>query len=79
VYNNLNVDKKLIIRIEELIQLKSTVIETYFHKGELLLIDYIKLCIDEADEIKNSLPVANGDMEALNNLFRKYIYKHNEH
>lgn len=79
VYNNLSLDQSLIDDIEELIKLKSAVTESYFHKGEQQLVDFIKLCIDESEAIKDSLPVAKGDMNSLNELFRKYVYKHNGH
>jgi len=79
VYNNLFLSESLIACIEELIKLKSEVTESHFHKGEVELIDFVKQRVNKADEIKNNLPTAKGDITALNNLFRKYIYKYNEH
>lgn len=79
IYNNLSVDKNLIDRIDSLIALKSKVTEAYFHKGEQPLIDFIKLCIAESNEVKNTLPPAKGDINLLNNILRKYIYKYDEH
>lgn len=76
VYNNLSIDRNFIDRIEELITLKSTVTESYLHKGELQLLDFIKLFVDESEAVKDSLPVANGDVNVLDNLFRKYVYKY---
>jgi len=62
-----------------LIELKSTVTEAYFHKNEKELVNFVRLCINEAEAVKSKLPAAKGDIDALNNLFRKYIYKYNEH
>jgi len=78
LYNNLSLSESLIARIEELIKLKSEVTESYFHKGEKELVNFIKSCIEKAGDIKNNLPAAKGDITALNNLFRKYIYKYND-
>jgi len=79
VYNNLQLSQKIINRIEELTAIKSKVKETYFHNGEAALVDFIKGCIAESEAQKNTLPTSKGDMDALNNLFRKYIYKYNDY
>ena len=76
IYLNLGVDSLLIDRINELIQLKSTIKESYFHEGETELIQLMKDFIQEAESIKNDLPSAKGDNEEMNLLFRKYITKY---
>lgn len=79
VYSNLSLDEGLTNRIDELIELKAAVTESYFHKNEKYLFNFIKESIDYAEAEKNKLPAAKGDVEVLNNLFRKYVYKYNEH
>ena len=76
IYLNLGVDSLLIDRINELIQLKSTIKESYFHEGETELIQLMKDFIQEAETVKNDLPSAKGDIEKMNLLFRKYITKY---
>ncbi len=76
IYKNLSLDENLIRRIEELIAMKSKVDEAYFHKGEEELITFIKSCIKQSEAGKNSLPSAKGAVQALNELFRKYISKY---
>lgn len=69
----LNIDKYLLERIEELIIIKSTISESYLHNGESDLINFMKECIIIADKESQSLPASKGNLEDLNNFFRKNI------
>jgi len=71
--DGLNIENNLLNRISELIKLKSTISESYLHRGENELFDFIETCINLADEQKNSLPSANGDMNELNAFFLKIL------
>lgn len=79
VYNNLDIERSLVNRINKLIELKKKVTESYFHKGEKEIINLIKLYVDESEAVKELLPAAKGDMNVLSSLFRKYVYKYDEH
>jgi uncharacterized protein len=63
-------------RIEELIALKSTISETYLHSGEAELLDFIRDCIRESEEKRQSLPGSKAKTEQLNVILRKYIAKY---
>lgn len=76
IYPNLGIDSALTSRIEELIQLKSTIQESYFHEGEKPLLNLIKEFNEEAERKKESLPSSKGDSAQLDQLFRKYISKY---
>jgi len=76
--NGLSLENSLLERINELIKLKATVNESYLHKGEDELINFIETCIHSADERRNSLPSSNGKMEAVNSFFVKTITQ-NDH
>ena len=76
IYQNLNLDSAIVNRIDELILLKGTIKESYYHSGEVELIDCIEDCILQAENHKNNLPTSKGDLESLNLLFRKYIAKY---
>lgn len=56
-------------RISELIELKSTKNEDYFHSEELEINNYIEKCIQEAEKVANSLPATKGKIEDLNSFF----------
>lgn len=71
--NELDIDEKLISRIKELIELKSTISESYMHKGEQDLIMFMKSCIERADVEAKNLPTSNGEMNELNEFFRQTI------
>lgn len=70
---NLEIDSSLTIRIKELITLKATKTEGYYHKGENKLFSFIESCIQEAEEKRLNLPKAKGSIEELNNFFIKTI------
>ncbi len=76
IYKNLNIESTLVDRIEKLIAIKSTIEESYFHKGESELVSLIEDCILQAEENKNMLTSANGNLELLNLLFKKYVAKY---
>ncbi len=71
--NNLDIDSALIKRINELIELKATKSESYYHKGESELLNFIETCINEADENRLKLPSSKGKIEELNNFFIKTL------
>ena len=60
-------------RIANLIEFKSKQDESYYHSGELELIDLIKELLDYADLNSKLMPSANGDLEELNVFFRQMI------
>lgn len=76
IYNELTIDESLRNRIIELIKFKKTIGESYLHKGEKALVEFIKSCVNEAEKVKDTLPVSKGDIENLNYLLRKYIVKY---
>lgn len=71
--NGLEIDKNLLLNIKELIELKSTISESYMHKGEQDLIMFMKRCIERAETEALNLPASNGDMNELNEFFRKTL------
>jgi predicted nucleotidyltransferase len=71
--NELHLEKKLIVRIRELIEFKSTISESYMHRGEHDLILFMKQCIKRAEAEANTLPAAKGDLSELNDFFRKTL------
>jgi len=75
-YNNLNLDSKIVERIDQLIEIKSDKSEQYLHKDEPLLINFIMKSIAYAEEHKDSLAPGNCKTEELNTLLRKYINKY---
>ncbi|MEO0790631.1 MAG: nucleotidyltransferase domain-containing protein [Bacteroidota bacterium] len=77
-YSDLGLSSELTERIDELIEFKQTKNESYLHTGEQLLVKYILDCIDLADTGGRLLPSANGKVEDLNRVLRKYIYE-NDH
>lgn len=71
--NNLDFAPILSTRINELIVLKGTKSESYYHKGEDELLKFIKNCINESDEKRFSLPNSKGNIEELNTFFIKTL------
>ena len=76
--DELHLPSDLTTRIEELIQLKATISESYVHRGEAEVIGFMKSCIAAADLEKNSLPSSKGSMSEINDFFLKVINK-NDH
>ncbi|WP_194776863.1 nucleotidyltransferase domain-containing protein [Pararhodonellum marinum] len=71
--NGLDLAVNLKTRIGELIEIKSTISETYLHKGETLLIEFMKTCIQRAENESQSLPPSKGKMTDLNDFFLKTL------
>lgn len=71
--NGLDLPENLKIRIGELIELKSTIGETYLHKGENVLIEFMKACMERAENESQSLPASKGKMADLNDFFLKTL------
>lgn len=71
--NGLDLPPHLINRIDELIQIKSTISEKYVHTGEQELINFMQNCIERADKESKNLPASNGQIESLNKFFRKTL------
>ncbi len=67
--NGLNLKAELTNRISELIELKTTISESYLHSGEEDLIQFMKANIDRADREANKLPSSKGKMSDLNSFF----------
>lgn len=71
--NGLHLPANLKTRIGELIEIKSTISETYRHKGEPVLIEFMKACIERAENESQSLPASKGKMTDLNDFFLKTL------
>lgn len=71
--NGLDLPENLKIRIGELIAIKSTISETYLHKGEKELIEFMRTCIERADNESQILPSSKGQMSDLNDFFLKIL------
>lgn len=71
--NGLTIETELTTRIQELIDLKSTVDEAYLHQGEALLFQFISDCIEMANAQAKTLPAAKGQKEELALFFRKTL------
>ncbi len=69
----MNLHTHLTKRIEELIEIKSTISETYLHKGENELIEFMKTCIEIAERESKSLPASKGKISDLNEFFIKTL------
>lgn len=74
--NELNISNSLKSRIIELISLKSTISESYYHKGEKELISFIEDCIKLSDEKRQSLPPSKGNVEELDTFFLKTLSRY---
>lgn len=71
--HGLDLPANLKTRIGELIEIKSTISETYRHKGETMLIEFMKACIQSAENESQSLPTSKGKMTDLNDFFLKTL------
>jgi predicted nucleotidyltransferase len=71
--NGLDLSDNLTNRINELIELKSTISETYLHNGEQDLIEFMESCLERADNEFKSLPASKGQMSELNEFFRNTL------
>ncbi len=61
------------LRIRELITIKATISEKYYHKGEQELIAFMRNCIERADNESLRLPSSKGQMSDVNDFFRKIL------
>jgi len=73
MFGGLDLPANLTKRIDELIELKSTINETYLHKGEQELIMFMRNCIERANNESKYLPESSGQMSDLNDFFRKTL------
>jgi hypothetical protein len=71
--NGLDLPTNLKTRIGELIEIKSTISETYLHKGENELIEFMKTCIERADSESQNLPASKGQISEINEFFRQTL------
>ncbi|MEM8567150.1 MAG: nucleotidyltransferase domain-containing protein [Bacteroidota bacterium] len=60
-------------KIEELITIKSQQNEDYLHAREPLIDEFLSETIKENEAVANDLPSANGDIEKLDDLYRKIV------
>lgn len=71
--NGLDLPAHLTIRIDDLIEIKSTKSEAYLHKGESELIVLMKTCIERAESESQSLPASKSRISYLNDFFLKTL------
>lgn len=71
--NGLDLPLDLKSRILELIEIKSTISESYLHKGENMIIEFMRACIERAENESQSLPAAKGRITELNDFFLKTL------
>lgn len=69
----LDFDEKFKDRIAFLIEFKSKQDESYYHSGELELINLIEELLEYAEINSKLMPSANGNLEELNVFFRQMI------
>lgn len=69
----LDIEENVRERIYELIDLKATKNEEYFHSEEIAINNLIEKCIQDAENVANSLPSAKGKIEDLNSFFLKNL------
>lgn len=67
--NELNIDSVIRNRVVELIEFKSTCSESYLHKGESEIIEFMKGCIDRAENESKQLPSSEVKISDLNEFF----------
>lgn len=70
----LDIDENVRQRIYELIDLKATKNEDYFHTQEIAINNLIEKCILDAENVANSLPASKGKIEDLNSFFIKNLH-----
>ncbi len=73
VINGLDLPQNLVTRIKELIELKSTISESYLHKGEQELVKFMESCIEKAENESKSLLTSKAQMKELNEFFIKTV------
>ncbi|MFZ6052040.1 nucleotidyltransferase domain-containing protein [Halocola ammonii] len=75
ILDGIQLESNLKKKIEDLIQLKSTRNESYFHSGEKDILTLMKETIDRADQKRKDLSASQGDMKDLDHFFRKWLKK----
>jgi len=78
IYPVINLPQTLVLQINELIKLKATKSESYWHKGENDIVNFVKESIEEAESKAKSLAKGSGKLESLNSLLQKYIRKYDD-
>lgn len=73
MFNGLDLPENIKTQIGELIAIKSTISEAYLHRGEDILIEFMKTCIERAENESQSLPASKGKMNDLNEFFLKML------
>jgi predicted nucleotidyltransferase len=71
--DELDFPENLKIRIDELVQLKATVDESYLHSGESELFAFMKTCTQRAEIEAAALPGKKSQMSDLDAFFRKTL------
>ncbi|MGC4100432.1 nucleotidyltransferase domain-containing protein [Ferruginibacter sp.] len=66
-------------RLRDLIALKATVGESYLHKKDDRLHEWIMGLVEYIETEKNDLPASNADMASLNAFFLKMLYAKADH
>lgn len=69
----LNLPSSILDRILELILVKATVGESYFHSGEDELIVFMASCVARTDSQAQNLPSSWGKSSELDGFFRKFL------
>ncbi len=69
----LDIDAGITGKIYQLIELKSSKSEGYFHQEETMLNEFIERIIMRSDDQAQKLPSAKANMEELNTFFRKML------
>ncbi len=69
----LAIEPLVVDRIRELIALKATVSESYFHQGEEAVLNFMRDCMAEADVKAKTLPAARADQKDLDDFFRRTL------
>lgn len=67
------VDEEVKAKIATMIALKATKKEGYFHVREPLIDEFLKEMISKNEAVANDLPSAKGDIEALDEFYRKTV------
>lgn len=74
VVAGLDLDTVLMERINALLEIKAHENETYLHAvEEKLVLEFIQSTIAESEQLANTLPPGNGNMEEINDLFQKTV------
>lgn len=69
----LQLDGDILDGVEKLLHLKRSSLETYIHKDEPALIDFIQQTLLRAEYEGRDLPAAHGDLFQLEELFRRTV------